>query len=259
MLAAVATSVTGGVLGVLWGIQLASGNRIFPDDGEGSHPATMVIGFLVPVGMALAEWALTWPRPDRLTRAGAIQVALPFIGGILIMLGILLDVVPLLQLSLPFQVAGIGILIVRMWPRLRRVNILAATPGRHALMTMIALPIDIGILVYIIGRYEGDFDVVPPGEILTLDHVMFIGVMTNAILGLLLASTAEKDRGRVDHLVFWGVNAGLILFMIGLFWEVTVLKQIGTPIMGVSILIAIATYLMRVQASRSEASARASG
>ena len=59
--------------------------------------------------------------------------------------------------------------------------------------------------------------------------------------------------------MFWGVNAGLILFMIGLFWEVTVLKQIGTPIMGVSILIAIATYLMRVQASRSEASTRASG
>ena len=42
----------------------------------------MVVGFLVPVGMALSEWAI---RPasleERASLAGRIQILLPFGGG----------------------------------------------------------------------------------------------------------------------------------------------------------------------------------
>ncbi|MCB1018036.1 MAG: hypothetical protein KDB10_23325, partial [Acidimicrobiales bacterium] len=63
LLAALATSVTGGVIGVLYGILIASRGdaKVLPDGGEDAHPATMVVGFLVPVGMAVVE---TWLRPD---------------------------------------------------------------------------------------------------------------------------------------------------------------------------------------------------
>ena len=100
LLAALATSVTGGILGVLYGILITSSGdaKVLPSGGEDAHPATMVVGFLVPVGMAVVEW---WLRPDearaKATRAGFWQMALLFLGGFTLMLGVLLDVVPLIM------------------------------------------------------------------------------------------------------------------------------------------------------------------
>jgi hypothetical protein len=67
-LAALGTSIVGGILGILWGLQLATGDKYLPTDGEGAHPATMVVGFLVPVGLAMSEWAFSFPHPPRATR-----------------------------------------------------------------------------------------------------------------------------------------------------------------------------------------------
>lgn len=249
MLAAVATSVSGGVIGVLWGMQLATGNRFLPEGGEDAHPATMVLGFLIPVGMALAEWCLTWPQPERATRLGIAQVSGPFVGGILVIAGALLDSPPLLALSLPFEVAGVLILIRRLWPHLRRVDLRLANKDRLASLSIAFITINIALFVYIIARYEGDFGLAPEHEILALDHVMFIGVMTNSILGLLFAMS-HSQRGLLpwaDDLIFWGMNAGLAGFALGLFFDVTALKQVFTPIMGAAILLAIVTYTLRLR------------
>jgi hypothetical protein len=43
------------------------------------------------------------------------------------------------------------------------------------------------------------------------------------------------------------VNGGLITFAVGLIAEVTVLKQIGTPIMGGGILFAILVFTLRLR------------
>ncbi len=253
ILAAVVTSVTGGVLGVLLGIQLATGNQTLPEGGEDAHPATMVLGFLVPVGMALAEWCFTWPQPERATRLGAVQMTLPFIGGVLVIFGILLDAPPLLGLSLPFEVAGVVILLRRMWPRIRAVRLVERGKDRLATLSATFITINIGLFVYLIANYQGDLDDAPEHEILALDHLMFIGVMTNAIFGLLYAVTDER-RARwpwADHLIFWGMNIGLAGFAVGLFWDVTILKQLFTPLMGASILLAIAAYTARLRTAES--------
>ena len=67
LLAALATSVTGGILGVLYGILIASRGdaKVLPAGGEDAHPATMVVGFLVPVGLALIECGCAPTRPAR--------------------------------------------------------------------------------------------------------------------------------------------------------------------------------------------------
>ena len=57
VLAAVTSSAIGAVLGVLLGIQIARGERVLPEGGEDAHPAMMVIGFLIPLGMALGVGA----------------------------------------------------------------------------------------------------------------------------------------------------------------------------------------------------------
>ncbi len=71
-LAAVATSVVGGVLGVLLATKIATGRDVIPAGGEDAHPATMVVGFLIPVGMALAEWGLRGSDAPR-RRAGSAR------------------------------------------------------------------------------------------------------------------------------------------------------------------------------------------
>jgi Zn-dependent membrane protease YugP len=42
--------------------------------------------------------------------------------------------------------------------------------------------------------------------------------------------------------VLLAVNTGVLLFLIGLISESAILKRIGTPIMGLALLWAIATY-----------------
>ncbi len=83
-LAAVATSVAGGVLGVLLATKIATGREVLPDGGADAHPATMVVGFLIPVGMALAEWCFHWEKLKPAGRGGFLQIALPFLGGMLL-------------------------------------------------------------------------------------------------------------------------------------------------------------------------------
>ena len=51
-----------------------------------------------------------------------------------------------------------------------------------------------------------------------------------------------------DQLVFWGVNVGLVGFVIGLSAEVAEVKRVSTPVMGVSILLALLTAAVRMSA-----------
>src|SRR5687768_5566154 len=132
-LAALGTSVVGGILGVLLGFEISTGNNLIPGDGEGAHPATMVVGFLVPVGLAMSEWAFFFPNPPKASRLGIIQMVFPFLGGIFLMLSLMLDITPLAPLAILLQIIGLGIFVKRMWPEFRKVDLLAATPGRHAI------------------------------------------------------------------------------------------------------------------------------
>jgi hypothetical protein len=68
----------------------------------------------------------------------------------------------------------------------------------------------LGLLGYLIGRYAKDIEAAPRGLFLALDHATFIGILTNAILGLVLIATAERPTlwARANAVVFWG-NLGL--------------------------------------------------
>ena len=246
-IAALGTSITGGVLGVLWGLKVASGTNWLPSGGEDAHPATMVVGFLIPVALSMAEWAFFFPRPPKATRAGQIQMVFPFLGGVLLMLALLLDIVPLAPLAILLEVVGVVIFFVRMFPQFRKLNLLEATPGRHGLMSAIAIVFVIGLAQFWIIKYEGDFDLVPFNQLLGLDHSQFIGGMTNAIFAMLMLATVPGAKGgRWDQAVFLMVNVGIIGFAAGLLFDVTMLKHTFVPIMGVGLLIGLGLYAYRL-------------
>ncbi|MEX0782427.1 MAG: hypothetical protein WD557_07245 [Dehalococcoidia bacterium] len=244
-LAALGTSIVGGVLGVLLGLELATGDNYLPDGGEDAHPATMVVGFLVPVALAMAEWALFFPSPPKATRAGIIQMVFPFAGGVVLMLSLLLDVTPLAPIAIILELIGLGIFVYRMWPSMRALNWDVMSPPLHGVVSAAAVIFVLGLAQYFIIRYDGDFDNVPSHQLLALDHVQFIGAMTNAVFAMLLAATVAGGRGkRLHYVVFAAVNIGLLGFAAGLLFDVTALKRIFAPIMGVGLLLGLVVYAL---------------
>lgn len=236
VLAAVATLAIGAVLGVLLGLELAGTIDFLPDGAYDAHPSAMVVGFLIPMGMALAEWRLAPELVEvAADRAGRAQIAAPFVGGVLLMTGALFDVTPLIALSLPLEIAGIVVLVRRLRGPISLVDWARGRWERGSVATVAFLVANIALLAYVIGRYKGQVDDAPQRLILALDHMMFIGVMTNSMFGLVDAAVRHHRWPRADHWVFWAMNTGLVVFALGLLADATALKRTGAPVMGTAI------------------------
>ncbi len=242
-LAAMATSIIGGVLGVLLGLDIATKTNWLPDGGADAHPATMVVGFLFPVALGMSEWAFFFPSPPKATRAGILQMVFPFLGGIVLMFALLLDVTPLAPIAILLEIVGVAIFLVRMWPHFRKVDFMAANAGRLAVASAAGSVFVIGLAQYFVIRHNGDFDLVPDHQLLALDHSQFIASTTNAIFAMLFAATASRKLDvRLHHLVFVLVNVGVAGFAISLLGDWTIGKRIFAPMMGTGLLIGLATF-----------------
>ncbi|HEX4942485.1 MAG TPA: hypothetical protein VFW51_08110 [Actinomycetota bacterium] len=241
--------VIGGVLGVVLGLAHAG---LFDLSSEiaGAHPAMMVVGYLILAGVAVDEQLVDGPGTERLTRLGAWQAYLFFGAGIALVLGILLDVQPLLGMNLLGEVIGVAFALVRMRGEIAGAGWSSPGPARFGAMSILWLVPAVGLIVYLIANYIEDFDQVPVRLLLALDHSTFVGILTNAILGLLLVATARRRAIWVwaDQLVFWGVNLGLIGFVIGLIADAPEIKRVSTPVMGAAILLGLVAAAMRLRA-----------
>ena len=217
VLAAVTMSVVGAILGVLLGYRLANGANVIPATAAAAHPAAMVVGFLGPVGMAFIEWVLD---PASVARragiAGWTQIALPFMGGILAMIGLLLEIPTRVAFGLPFEIIGLVILIVRVRGALAAgLNLAALGAARHGAAALVFLVVNIAILVYLVVNYFAANLEPPEHLLLAMDHSIFVGVMTNSILGVMFLFRRPVGA-LVEQLVFFGLNVGLAAFVVGL-------------------------------------------
>lgn len=251
LLAAVTTLTIGGFFGTLIQVQLALGRELLPMAGAGGgHVTAMAFGYLVLVGMAIVEWRLGRPA-DGLSRAGMVQVGALFVGSLLLTIGAVANIQALLSLNVVFQLLAVAIFVVRLARPIATVPWLATGGARFVAASGVFVVVDIGLLVYLIvqfvsgayGSVGEDMSVlaIPPWLIFALDHAIFVGVMTNAIVGLLFAWTGGREAlwPWADHVVLVGMNAGFIGFVFGLATESAILKQAFSPIMGGSILLGL--------------------
>jgi len=268
--------VIGSTLGVIVQVLLATGNAL-PTNADlvGGHASAQIGGYLVMVAAGFAEWQLTGSA--KRTTLGLAQVYLLFAGGLLLSVSVLLASVlgPQLAQALPgvatlLTLAGIVIVIVRIGRAALAAPWMAATGTRHIAIAVAFLLLGVvlqAILVQQLIAAQGDFSQISAGLVHAYDHAMFVGLMTNAIFGAILMT--QSDRPRVwpwaDQVIFWGLNVGVAGF-------IAVLLIVGSgegkgafthpvafvaPIMGLSALLAIATYLMRFMPARRAARARA--
>jgi len=81
----------------------------------------------------------------------------------------------------------------------------------------------------------------PLNVLIASDHAAYIGIVTNIVLGLLTVLLLRSDRRSwIGQVIFWGVNLGLLVFVIGLIVNTAQIKQIGAPVMGITLLLALA-------------------
>jgi hypothetical protein len=258
ILGALFTLIVGSIIGVLLQVQSVileqHGSAILPNGAFGAHPGTQVVGYLLLIGMAISEWRLM-PDTGRLSRLGVAQIAFPFVAGLVLTVGLLYDLVPLLSVNLLFELIGVVIYIIRFAPRMLRTHWLRQNPQRFFAFSGIFIVVNVVLLVFILGSVIGgiykDFTSIPSWLVFALDHAVFIGILSNALFGLIQEASAGRRNfwPWADDVLFWGMNFGMVGFVVSLLLDLRILERIFTPIMGLSILVAILTYVIRLSGS----------
>jgi hypothetical protein len=240
----------GSLLGVLIQIGFATAAAIVPGDSVGAHASTQVFGYVVVAAMGIIEWVVLDPRG--ISRGAVVQIGALVVGAVVLMLGLLTGTTMIAGLVyLLAGIIGVGVFAVRIWPSALRTDWMRAGPVRAAAIASVWIVVALILYMVVIGQFivaEGDVNKVNIGILTATDHSVFIGTITNLMLGFTFALAA---RGRVrwasaDQVVFWAMNGGLIVFVIGLMANSAELKRIGAPVMGLAILIGLAVAAARL-------------
>ncbi len=243
----------GAVMGVVLQLQGALGVAILSGDGVGAHASAMTFGYLVLVAMGLLEWRLL--GTTGLPRSGLVQVLALFVGGLVISIGLLVNAAQAAGgIYLLLQLVAVVLFVVRIWPTSLRVAWLSGEDlRRHLGIASIWIVLALVLFMYIVASVvtaadPSDPAALPVNVLIASDHAVYIGVITNIVLGLIAAmvlSSADR-RGWIGQLLFWGINAGLVVFVAGLLVDSAELKRIGAPVMGVALLVSLAVLAMRM-------------
>jgi hypothetical protein len=242
----------GAVLGVLLQIAFATGALSLPGDAIGAHASAMTFGYLVLVAFGIIEWRVLGTRD--LPRAGLVQVIALFLGGLVISIALLVGAEQAGGgIYLLTQLVAVVLFVVRIWPRTLRTDWLASSPVRHIAAASLWVVAALILFMYIVFTFitaatPDDPATLPVNVLIASDHAVYIGVVTNGaigFLGLIALSRAERS-GWIGQLMFWGLNLGLLVFVIGLIVDTAELKRIGAPLMGIVLLASLALLALRL-------------
>lgn len=245
----------GAVIGVLMQVGLALEIAIVPGDNIGSHASAMTFGYLVMVAMGFIEWRVLGTRG--LPISGLVQLGALFIGGLIISLGLMLGFEQAAGgIYLLTQLVAVVLFVVRIMPRALRRDWTASDPMRHFGAASLWAVVALLLFMYLVFTFisAGDPDELPFNVLIASDHAVYIGVITNIILGLLSVLVLRGAAAWIGHVVFLGVNLGLAVFVIGLIVDTAEIKRIGAPVMGVTLLVALAFLAVRAWSSAPDTS-----
>ena len=251
---AVISLTIGAILGVLLGLYIANGSLPGLSDERasalaGAHPVSMLIGYLILAGVAISHWVLQGGQGV----LGRLVAWALFIAGLLANVAFIFNIEALIQVFSALQVIAIVAFVVHMWGKIAPRAWSGESADNFGRAAVVGLVVGIGLLVYVVqlftsGQLDPETGEGPLGVLIAFDHAMFIGVMTNALFAAVAARSAVQSL--TNRIVLVAVNFGLALFLIGLVTDEAVLKQLGTPILGVALLYGIATYWQGLGASR---------
>ena len=198
---AITSFAYGAVIGVLIQVALAMDMTILPGDQIGAHASAMTFGYIVLAAMGLIEWRLR--DTQGLPVLGIIQVASLFVGGLVISVALLAGAEQAGGgIYLLTQLVAVVLFVARVWPAALRSAWGSPAPGRHfavaSLWTVLALVLFMYLVSQVIANPD-DPNALPLNILLASDHAVYIGVLTNIVIGLL--SLLVMGRGAVSSWV----------------------------------------------------------
>ena len=240
----------GAVVGVLIQLALALEIDILPGDTIGAHASAMTFGYLVLCAMGFIEWRLL--NTHGLPTLGLVQVGALFLGGLVISVSLLLGAEQIGgMVYLLTQLVAVAIFVIRVWPAALRTSFVSPAPARHFAVASFWAVGALILFMYIVFTFitaedPGDPSALPFNILIASDHAVYIGVITNVVLGVLsLLFLRGRAPSWMAHVIFWGVNLGLAVFAIGLIVDTAEIKRIGAPVMGVTLLVALGLLAAR--------------
>jgi hypothetical protein len=259
ILLALVALVVGSALGVLIAVGEASGAFEMPESTHLTHGETQISAYLILASMSLAYWRLH--GNDR-TRRGTWMAWLFFAGGVAIAIALLAEVLELSILYIPLDLTAFGLLLSLARARIVRPGWLAAGSARqYAIAIPFALAY-LAVFIYLIlgitalGLWSSPEEI-PFSVIASTSHLLFLGVVTNVLFGLLV--DFNRDRLRVwpwaDHVLFWGMNLAVAAFSVAILAEADDLFRFITPVLGISVLVGVAAHSARMWAGTRGATA----
>lgn len=247
------TFAYGAVIGVLLQVQGALAITILSGNSVGAHAGAMTFGYVVLCAMGFIEWRLLGTTD--LPRSGLVQVIALFLGGLIISISLLVGAEQAGGgIYLLTQLVAVVLFVVRVWPKALRVGWLQASAARHYGASSIWVVAALILFMYIVFTFIQDptaEDALPLNILIASDHAVYIGVITNIVLGL-LATLVLRGASGMRQLIFWGVNLGLLVFVVGLIVDTAEVKRIGAPVMGITLLFALAVLALRAFAAHLE-------
>lgn len=256
MMLALLFLVLGAILGVALGLQIAEIEIVAPENAEqlgGAHPAAMVIGYVILATVAMIEWMIRGGKAPVISeaKAGAVQMSLIFLAGLLGMVGFLIDNEMLIQLNVPLEIVGLVILLWRLRTFLAPSQWGGSMVNLFIRTAVVGLVIGLALLTYVISLFVAgeDFEVISPW-LIALDHTNFIMAVTNLIFAMMASLLVVSESA--NRVIFWGANVGVAGFVVGLIAENAVVKRVFTPILGLALLYGIYVYLTAKEAEPAE-------
>ena len=250
---ALTTFTYGAIVGVLLQVGFAANAVIVPGDGIGAHAGAMTFGYLVLAGMAIAEWRVL--GTTGIPRGGIVQIGALFLGGLILSLALLTGQAQVGGgLYLLAQLVAVVLFLVRVVPRAVR-GIGGREGEGHLALASVWIVVALALFMYLVSQFMANPDpnAINPGLLVGSDHSVYIGVITNSVFAVLAAILgARAGSWAVRAVVQWGMNLGLIVFVIGLVSDTQVLKQVGAPTMGVCLLLGLAVYGLGLAGARSD-------
>jgi hypothetical protein len=242
----------GAVVGVLIQVGLALELNILPGDTVGAHASAMTFGYLVLTAMGLIEWRLLGTRG--LPTLGLVQIGALFLGGLVISAALLSGAEQIGgMIYLLMQLVAVVIFVIRVWPRALSTSWTDGAARHFAVASVwavAALVLFMYIVFTIISAPDPDTAELPFNILIASDHAVYIGVITNVVVGLLsVLFLGGRAAGWMTQLIFWGINLGLLVFAIGLILDAAEIKRIGAPLMGVTLLLALGLLAARAWGS----------
>jgi hypothetical protein len=266
---AVTTFTYGAIVGTLLQVGFAMGVQLLPGNGVGAHAGAMTFGYLALAGMAALEWRILGTAG--LPRAGIVQFGALFAGGLILSAALLGGAEQVGgMLYLVAQLVSVVLFAIRVVPAAVRGAMGSARAtrdpggspagrdpgtgpaGRHLGAASLWIVVALVLFMAVVAQFVAN----PTGQLNTAflvagDHAVYIGVITNVAFAVILGLTAvDAARGLVGTLVFWGVNLGLLVFVLGLATTVEPLKVVGAPVMGVSLLVGMGLLAVGLVADR---------